>query len=115
MTSNNGEHGMRRLLAMIVAATALISPAHALVYINVADVSQLSFQMTSDGRVYLRNINYFDSNALACCYSYWIDTTTQEGKNTFAVILSYSTLQRGFRFVLTDYTTAQQITWVGPW
>lgn len=107
---------MRRLLATIVAATAFIGPAQAgNIYVAVSDASLLSFQLDATGRVYLRNINYFDSNALPCCYNYWIDTTTQEGKNTYALILSYSALQRGFRFDISDYTTAQQITWAGPW
>jgi len=106
---------MKRLLATIVIAIALISPAEATVYVAVSDASQLSFQLSGDGRVYLRNVNAFDSSALGCCYSYWIDTTTQEGKNAFAVILSYSAMQRGFRFAINDYTTAQQIAWVGPW
>lgn len=107
---------MKRLSATIVAATALIGPAHAgNIYVNVSDASQLSFQLDSTGRVYLRNINSFDSSALPCCYNYWIDTTTQEGKNTYALILSYSAQQRGFRFDISDYTTPQQITWAGPW
>jgi hypothetical protein len=106
----------RHILSAIIASAAMIGPATAAnIYVNVSDASQLSFQLTSDGRVYLRNINYFDSNALPCCYNYWIDTTTQEGKNTYALILSYSAMGRGFRFDIGDYTTPQQITWVGPW
>jgi hypothetical protein len=57
----------------------------------------------------------FDSNALPCCYSYWIDTTTQEGKNTYALILSFSAQGRSFWFDISDYTTPQQITWARPW
>jgi len=46
---------------------------------------------------------------------YWIDTNTQEGKNTYALILSFSAQGRGFWFDISDYTTPQQITWAGPW
>jgi hypothetical protein len=107
---------MKRLSATIVAATALIGPAYAgNIYVHVSDASQLSFLLDASGRVYLRNINAFDSSALPCCFNYWIDTTTQEGKNTYALILSYSALQRGFRFDIGDYVTPQQITWAGSW
>jgi hypothetical protein len=107
---------MKRLSAWILAATGIIEVAHAgNIYVNVSDASQLSFLIDGTGRIYLRNINSFDANALPCCWSYWIDTTTQEGKNTYALILAYSAMGRGFRFDISDYTTPQQITWAGPW
>ena len=107
---------MKRLLTWILAATGFIGSAHAgNIYLSIPDASQLSFLLSGDGRIYLRNINAFDSSALPCCFSYWIDTTTQEGKNTYALILSYSAMGRGFRFDISDYTTPQAITWAGPW
>jgi hypothetical protein len=52
----------------------------------VSNAAQLSFQ-TSGADVYLRNLNQFNSGALGCCHNYWIDTSTPEGKNIFAVLL----------------------------
>jgi len=107
---------VRRYLPVLIAAAAVSGPANAAnIYVSVPDASQLKFQLDASGRIYLRNINTFDSNALPCCYSYWIDTTTQEGKNTYALILSFSAQGRGFYFDISDYTTPQAITWAGPW
>jgi len=107
---------MRRSLFAIIASAAMIGSAHAAnIYVSIPDASQLKFQLDASGRVYLRNINSFDANALPCCYSYWIDTTTQEGKNTYALILSFSAMGRGLYFNISDYTTPQAITWAGPW
>jgi len=107
---------MRTVLSAFIVSAALIGPAYAgNIYVSIPDASQLKFQLDASGLIYLRNINAFDSNALPCCYSYWIDTRTQEGKNTFALILSFSAQGRGFWFDISDYTTPQQITWAGPW
>jgi len=55
------------------------------------------------------------TSVIAMTARYWIDTNTQEGKNTYALILSFSAQGRGFWFDISDYTTPQQITWAGPW
>jgi hypothetical protein len=38
--------------------------------ISVPDASQLAYQTASDGKIYLRNINSFDSQARERCYNY---------------------------------------------
>lgn len=50
-------------------------------WITVNDMSLLKWQMSPSGKVYLRNLNEFNNQALACCYNYHIDTTTEAGKS----------------------------------
>jgi hypothetical protein len=58
------------------------------VFVAVPDASQLTYQTSIEGKIYLRNLNSFDPQALGCCYNYFIDTTMPEGKNIFAILLS---------------------------
>lgn len=105
---------MTKSLVTLILGFGFLSNANATVWVAVPDVSQLQFQTIGDGRVYLRNLNQFDGNALGCCYNYWIDTNTVEGKNIFALILSFGAQGRGLRFGLNDYGTAGVVSGVGP-
>jgi hypothetical protein len=96
------------LLAWTVPASAQIA------FVRVTDASQLAYQ-TGGGNVYLRNVNTFDSNALPCCYSYWIDTTTPEGKNIFALLLTAIAQGQGLWIGLPSGYASGAVTDAGNW
>jgi hypothetical protein len=83
------------------------------VAIQVPDASQLLVQTSSDGKIYLRNINSFDPQALGCCYNYYIDTTTAEGKNIFVIWLSSVARASRIIFFLPDNYAAGAVTFAG--
>jgi hypothetical protein len=57
----------------------------------------------SSENVFFRNLDQFDSaNVLGCCCNYWIDTNTQEGKNIYAMLLSYIAQAKPFRIAMPD-------------
>ena len=56
-----------------------VSPVRADDGVRIPDASQLSFTIDSSNKVWLRNLNQFDSTFLGCCYNFYIDTTTQYG------------------------------------
>jgi hypothetical protein len=56
-------------------------------YVNISDVSALQYQMASDGVVWLRNLNAFNSSVTGCCYAFYLDTTSPYGKSAWALVL----------------------------
>jgi hypothetical protein len=80
-------------LASLFFAVPQIASAQS-VFVRISDASKVDFQ-TGGSNVYLRNMNLFDANAQGCCYAYWIDTSTPEGKNIFALFLESIALQQG--------------------
>ncbi len=93
---------MKRLLFVAISAVASLGTVHAEIFINIPDASQISYQTWPDGKIYLRNLNAFDPNAQGCCWSYFIDTTSTEGKNIFALLLALSAQGRGMQLGLPD-------------
>src|SRR5207253_10578443 len=79
---------IERSLTYLILCGLVPAISQAEVFVHVTNASQVAYQAASNGYVYIRNMNQFDSNALARCYSYWIDTTTQPGKNFFAIFLA---------------------------
>lgn len=78
----------RSLIAAALAGSALVAaPAFAISYVQVTDASQLSYSTEPSGKVWLRNLNVFNSNALGCCWNYSIDPSTPEGKNIWVLLL----------------------------
>src|SRR5438045_266905 len=81
-----GGEEMKRILALFVCLICSFN-AHAYGYVYIGNMSQLSWQLGTDGKVYLRNLSQFDANFLGCCYSYWVDTTTPVGKAIWSAML----------------------------
>jgi hypothetical protein len=75
--------------------------ANATVWVYVSDVSQLQYS-TNGNFLYFRNFNQFNASALGCCWNYWIDTTTTEGKNTFALIMAAAAQAKPMYFGVPD-------------
>jgi len=106
---------MKRLIAVIGLLLLQMQTARAVVWISIPDVSQLQYQTNGDGKIYFRNINQFNGSAMGCCYNYWIDTNTVEGRNIFALILSHAALHTGLLFGLTNDWGAGAVSGVGEW
>ncbi len=103
-------------LSLALMLGSIISrPALSQVWISVPDASQIQYQTWGDGKVYFRNLNQFDVNAQGCCYFYWIDTTNQEGKNIYALILSYIALGRALKIAVPTGYASGQLSAAGSW
>jgi hypothetical protein len=89
-------------------------PASAEVFVSVPDASLVKYQLQSSG-VALRNLNDFNASALACCYNYVIDTTTQVGKDIFAAFLAAAAQGKPFIFGVPDGYAAGAVTMGGQW
>ena|ERR1700730_12904873 len=81
---------IRNLLvaSMLLIGTAFSLQARADYWFRVSDASQIQYLIDSGQRVYLRNLNTFDTTVLGCCYNYWIDLSTEGGKAQFATLLA---------------------------
>lgn len=89
--------------------------AHAFDYVLVADMGQLKWQLTVDGRVYLRNLNQFSGNFQGCCYIDWIDITTPTGKAIWASALQKMASSQSMYFGLDSAAVGGQILQIGSW
>lgn len=105
-------------IRVCILTAALIAPLNAAlgaVWVRVPDVSQLKFQTYPGGKVWLRNLKIFDANVTDSSYAYYIDTTTAEGKNIFALMLSASAQNRPLWFGLPDNYAEGPVQYVGEW
>ena len=105
---------MKTWLFGMVAAVS-VSLAHAEVWVRVSNMSLLQYQTYPNGYIYLRNLNSFDSNALIGNYNYFIDTTTVEGKNIWAVALTAIAQGTVLNLGLPDGYAAGAVQYVGYW
>jgi hypothetical protein len=102
------------LQAALAVASLACEAVHAEVYVTVPDASLIKYQIGGTN-VVLRNLNDFNSNALGCCYNYYIDTTTLNGKNIFAAMLTAAALSKPFIFGVPDGYAAGPVTQGGQW
>ena len=84
-------------------------------WITVNDMSQVKWQITPAGRVYFRNLNEFNNQALPCCYNYYLDTTTPGGKSLWSVILTKMATSKKLILGTPKISTAGAITYAGIW
>lgn len=89
--------------------------ANATDWITVNDMSLIKWQITPGGMVYFRNLNEFNSQALPCCYNYYIDTTTPGGKSLWSVVLTKMTTSEKLILGTPKINTAGPITYAGIW
>lgn len=106
-----------KILLSIVAVLGALTmrSAFAETWIYVPDMSQLKFQLFPGGLIYLRNLSDFSPAALGCCYNYWIDTTTQDGRNTWATMLSASAQHTPLYVGIPDGQAQGVVSYVGIW
>ena len=106
-----------KILVSIVAVLGALTirSAFAETWIYVPDMSQLKFQLFPGGLIYIRNLSDFSAAALGCCYNYWIDTTTQDGRNTWATMLSASAQHTPLYVGIPDGQAQGVVSYVGIW
>jgi hypothetical protein len=92
----------------------LSQSASATVWVYVSDVSQLQYS-TNGNFIYFRNFNQFNTSAFGCCWNYWIDTTTTEGKNTFALMMAAAAQAKPMYFGVPDGYASGMVTLNGIW
>ena len=105
---------MKKIVIMFSILFTTLS-ANATDWITVNDMSQLKWQISPGGIVYLRNLNEFNSEALPCCYNYFIDTTTPGGKSLWSVVLTKMTTSQKLILGTAEINTAGPITFAGIW
>jgi hypothetical protein len=99
------------LLAMASGA------AQASVYfVLVPDMSQLQWQMDTNGVVWLRNLSSFDGAVLGCCYNFSVDTTSPAGKSIWTAMLAKIALAQPMQIGLGNGAGAPgPVTYIGNW
>ena len=121
---DHGEDSMtckNRLLSLMLSimfAASIAVPRNAsaaAAFIHVIDMSQLQYQTFPDGRIYLRNLNTWDSQALIGNYNYYVDTTTVEGKNIYALMLAAIAQATPLWLGLSNGYLAGAVSYVGNW
>jgi hypothetical protein len=81
--------GLQLLIGLVITSSALtMRPALAGTRVYLPDISQLEYQLYPGGLIYFRNLSDFSSAALYGDYNYSIDTTSQDGRDTRATMLS---------------------------
>jgi hypothetical protein len=105
---------MKSVLALLVTF-ALNFDANAFGYVYVTNMGHLSWQLASDGRVYLRNLNQFDASFMPCCYNYWVDTNTPSGKAMWGAMLLKIGTEQPLYLGLSNPSLPGQIEQIGNW
>jgi|GEM_PF-1535574 len=106
---------MKKTLSFVTALLFSIT-VNAVTWVEIDDASKLLWQMTSDGTVWFRNLNEFDSAQGGCCYAYMLDTTTPGGKVMWSTILAkmaaHKRITLGFPTIGSN-TSIQTLTYIG--
>jgi hypothetical protein len=103
---------VRVVLAIALASWPGTAMANTLV---VPDASQLEWSI-SYGKVYFRNFNTIDPTWQGCCYAYYIDLATDEGKAMFSVFLTRHTARQRLNFWVDNKSAnPSRIVQMGDW
>jgi hypothetical protein len=105
---------MKYLVIVIFLMASSLSSAED--WVRVTDWNKLSWQIQShSGRVFLRNLDAFNSEFLGCCYNYYIETSTDQGKAVWSTILSHMMTNKPLILGVADQTKSGAITYFGKW
>jgi hypothetical protein len=74
-------------LSVLLLGTTFSPQSRADYWFKVNDASLIQFLNDGGTRIYLRNLDSFDSTVLGCCFNYWIDLSTDAGKAAWTTIL----------------------------
>ncbi len=102
-------------LLFLIPVLLLGPAAQASDFLRVEDASQIKWQITSQNRVYLRNLHTFDATYLACCYNYWFDASTGAGKSFLSVLLAKAAAGQPIDIGVIDKTIVSEVNYVGDW
>jgi hypothetical protein len=100
---------MKHLLGSVITLLFL-NPAHADDAVRITDASQLNWTIDSSGKVWLRNLNQFDSTFLGCCYNFYIDTTTQYGMLIWGSVQVAAVTSSPLTLYVSSKATAGNVT-----
>jgi hypothetical protein len=106
--------GFAKYVTSTLVCLGLVQAANAMVWVHATNVAQVQYQ-TAGNFIYFRNLNQFNSSALGCCYNYWIDTSTVEGRNIFALVLSAAAQGTALYFGVSDGYASGVVSYVGVW
>jgi hypothetical protein len=112
--SGNKRLVLLRVLGATAVAATLLADASACASsgIVINDPSTILYGV-QDNRVYLRNLNTYESDWLPCCYNYWIDLSTDGGKAMFSALLAHKLSGKRLSIWKTDPTTPGPIDIIG--
>jgi hypothetical protein len=98
-----------KLICILVATCGLFVPFSAYSapgYVHISDMSLVKYQLVSNGKVFFRNLNEFSYEAgitvTGCCYSFYLDTTTDYGKSAWSTILMKMASKQRLSLYLTE-------------
>lgn len=92
----------------------LSNSAFALDHVTINDASTLKWQLYQS-KVWFRNLDIHDSTFLGCCYNYWIDLTTDEGKAMWSAVLSAMHAADSIVVGVQSKTSSNQVVSVSKW
>jgi len=75
-------------LFLLIVSLFFAPQAGAQIWVEVDNSSKLLWQINSAAKVYFRNLNEFNAAQVACCYAYYLDSTTPRGKSIWSIILA---------------------------
>lgn len=107
---------MKKLFAFFIAIQFLVlGKLQASDWVSITDMSQLSYQIAND-KVWLRNVNKFDSTWLGCCVAYYVDLTSNNGKATWSAMLVKIAARDKYNIGVVDKTkNSSPVTFSGNW
>lgn len=109
---------MKRMSRSLVIGTMIVglltgTPAFAVDGVRVSDASKLLWVIDGN-RLYLRNLDAFGAGWQGCCYAYWIDLGTDNGKSQYSALLTFYAARLPISIYKDDKTTAGPIGFLGP-
>jgi hypothetical protein len=99
-------------LAILLSTSSLATTARA-DYVGIADASLISFAVTAGDKVFLRNLNEFNSSWHGCCAYYWFDLATPTGQAQFATLLTAIAQKKYLAIYIASASTGGEIAQVG--
>lgn len=96
----------------IACLLALGSTARADDGLVVSDASVLKYGV-QDNKVYFRNLNEVNTSWLPCCYNYWIDISTDNGRAQFSAFLTAKASHARIAFWIGNKATPSAFAIVG--
>ena len=99
------------MIVLLLASNA----ASAVDFVYVPDMGTLSWQMTPDGFVYLRNLNSYNNSYLGCCYNWRVDTTTTAGKSIWSAMLVKIAQHAPLYIGVGSMTVPGPVLYIGNW
>ncbi len=104
-----------KIVTFFAGMLMLVSATSASDFMLVSDMSKLHYQI-SGTRVFFRNLHTFDNTWQGCCYSYYLDISTDLGKVTWSTMLAKIAMKESYYIGVADKTQSQsEVLFTGVW